>query len=206
MNFKDKLLEQLNREDLSDNESKVNAIIEAVGDFIPKGTYNDLSKVKRNIEIERDNALNELNQYKQSRQSIEEQNTERLKDIIKRAEERERNASIRENSADAKEILIGAGLSKEEIESNSFLANIVNEDRDATISRANSLASLLKAQKTKVENEVRNSYYNDNPTPPASDKHNDDVVTKEQLAKMTYSEEIAFAEQNPALYAELTKN
>lgn len=205
MEFKDKLLEQLNREDLADNEARVNAIIESVGEFIPKGTYNNLSQRLKNVESEKQAIQNQLDTQKQENMSIEERNAKMLEDIIKKAEERERQASIKENSAEAREILINAGLSKEELETNEFLQNIVSENKEATISRANSLASMLKSQKAKVEKQVRDDYYNDNPTPPASDKPSSDIVTKEQLAKMTYSEELAFASQNPALYAELTK-
>lgn len=204
MEFKDKLLEQLNREDLADNEAKVNAIIEAVGDFIPKGTYNNLSQRLKNVESEKNAIQTQLQSQKQEQLTIEEQNAQRIQEIIQKAEARERQASIRENSAEAREILLNAGLSKEELESNEFLSNIVSEDRDTTITRANSLASIFKTQKAKVEQEIKDNYYNDNPVPPASDKQNN-VVTKEQLAKMTYSEEIAFANQNPTLYAELTK-
>ena len=57
MNFKDKLLEQLNREDLADNEAKVNAIIEAVGEFIPKGKYNALSQRLDSVEAEKQSII-----------------------------------------------------------------------------------------------------------------------------------------------------
>lgn len=204
MEFKDKLLEQLNREDLADNEAKVNAIIEAVGEFIPKGTYNNLSQRLKNVESEKSAVENQLANIREQQMTTEEKNAQMLKDIIAKAEERERNASIRENSAEAKEILINAGLSKEELESGDFFANIVSENREATISRANSFASLFKSQRAKVEEQVKNNYYNDNPVPPASGKQ-ENVVTREQLAKMTYSEEMAFANSNPALYEELTK-
>lgn len=200
MNFKDKLLEQLNREDLSDNEAKVNAIIEAVGEFIPKGKYNALSQRLDSVEAEKQSIIEK---YKKDTMTQEELNAQRINEIIKKAEERERLASIKENSAEAKEILIEAGLSKEELK-DGLLTAIVSENRDDTLSRANSLAEIFKSQKARVEKDVRDSYYNDNPQPPATDKK-DDAVTKEDLAKMTYSEEIAFANANPSLYQELTK-
>lgn len=201
MNFKDKLLEQLSREDLADNEAKVNAIIEAVGDFVPKGTYNNLSKVKQAVESERDDAIAKL---KTAEMTAEEKAVQKMQDLIKSVEEREKRANIKENSAEAREILIGAGLSKEDLESGDFLTSIVSEDREVTISRANSLASMFKAQESAVEKRVKDTYYKTNPQPPASDSK-DKTVTKEELNKMTYSEEIKFAQENPALYAELLK-
>lgn len=204
MEFKDKLLEQLNREDLADNEAKVSAIIEAVGEFIPKGTYNNLSQRLKNVEVEKDRAISELDSFKKSQLTAEEAQTKKFEEIIKRAEERERNAAIRENGVEAKSILIEAGLSKEQIESDDsgILNSIVTENREETLSKANSIALLFKNQKEKVEKEIKNKYYNDNPQPPAGEP-NKDVVTKEQLDKMTYSEEMEFAAKNPALYAEL---
>lgn len=201
MNFKDKLLEQLSREDLADNEAKVNAIIEAVGDFVPKGTYNNLSKVKQAVESERDDAIAKL---KTAEMTAEEKAVQKMQDLIKSVEEREKRANIKENSAEAREILIGAGLSKEDLENGDFLTSIVSEDREVTISRANSLASMFKAQESAVEKRVKDTYYKTNPQPPASDSK-DKIVTKEDLNKMTYSEEIKFAQENPALYAELLK-
>lgn len=201
MNFKDKLLEQLSREDLADNEAKVNAIIEAVGDFVPKGTYNNLSKVKQAVESERDDAIAKL---KTAEMTAEEKAVQKMQDLIKSVEEREKRANIKENSAEAREILIGAGLSKEDLENGDFLTSIVSEDREVTISRANSLASMFKAQESAVEKRVKDTYYKTNPQPPASDSK-DKTVTKEELNKMTYSEEIKFAQENPALYAELLK-
>lgn len=204
MNFKDKLLEQLNREDLADNEARVNAIIESVGEFIPKGTYNNLSQRLKNVENEKNVFQIQLDNLKKESMSLEEQNAQKIADILQKAEERERKASIRENSAEAREILINAGLSKEELDNSELFSNIVTENRENTISRANALANLFKSQKAKVEEQVKNTFYNSNPVPPASDKQ-DNVVTKDQLAKMTYSEELEFANQNPTLYAELTK-
>ena len=201
MNFKDKLLEQLGREDLADNEAKVNAIIEAVGDFVPKGTYNNLSKVKQAVESERDEAIAKL---KNAELTAEQKAAQEMQELMKKVEEREKRANLRENSAEAREILISAGLSKEDLEKGEFLTSIVTEDREATISRANSLASMFKAQESAIEKRVKETYYKTNPQPPASEG-NPKTVTKEDLNKMTYSEEIKFSQENPSLYAELIK-
>ena len=205
MDFKDKLREQLNREDLTDVESKVNAIAEAVGDFIPKGKYNEVSTRLHNLESEKNAIQSQLDNERKQKLSIEEQNSQKIQEILEKAEARERQAAIRENSAEATEILIGAGLSKEDIANNNLLA-FVTDNKEDSIARANSLASIFKSQKVKVEEQVQKEYFNNNPTPPASNNQTGgDVMTKEKFDKLSYSEMIKFQQENPQLFAEFSK-
>ena len=205
MDFKDKLREQLNREDLTDVESKVNAIAEAVGDFIPKGKYNEVSTRLHNLESEKNAIQSQLDNERKQKLSIEEQNSQKIQEILEKAEARERQAAIRENSAEATEILIGAGLSKEDIANNNLLA-FVTDNKEDSIARANSLASIFKSQKVKVEEQVKKEYFNNNPTPPASNNQTGgDVMTKEKFDKLSYSEMIKFQQENPQLFAEFSK-
>ena len=97
-------------------------------------------------------------------------------------------------------------MSKEDITSNNLLTSLVNENREESIARANGFATLFKNQKAKVEEQVKKDYYNDNPVPPASNvPAGGDVMTREKFNKLTYSEELKFAKENPQLYAEFTK-
>ena len=206
MDFKDKLLEQLNRDDLVDNEARVSAIIGAIGDFIPKGKYNEVSSRLHNVESEKNAIQSQLDNERKQKLTIEEQNSQKIQEILEKAEAREKQASIRENSAEATEILIGAGLSKEDIVTNNLLEAIVTENKEDSINKANNLAMMFKNQKDKIEEQVKKEYYNDNPTPPASNKQNGgDEMTKEKFNKLTYSEMLKFANENPQLYAEYAK-
>lgn len=206
MDFKDKLLEQLKREDLTDNEARVNAIVEAIGEFVPKGKFNEISNRLHSTESEKNAIQSQLDNERKQKLTIEEQNSQRIQEILEKAEAREKQAAIRENSAEATEILIGAGLSKEDITSNNLLASLVNENREESIARANGFAALFKNQKAKVEEQVKKDYYNDNPMPPASNvPAGGDIMTREKFNKLTYSEELKFAQENPQLYAEFTK-
>lgn len=199
MTIKEKMTEILSNESLADNEAKVNEIISSLGAFfVAKDQYN--KKVG-----ELDVALSNVKKLENEKLSADELKQKELNEILENAKKNERDFKLKTNRLEAIEIFKNAGLNETDYSdfvSEDSKSYIISDDLDKTKTLAQTFVNTLNSQKQMLEEKLRKEMQGNNPKPPAGDSNND-VMTKEKLNKMTYTEEIAFAQKNPELYSQL---
>lgn len=201
MTIKEKIAEIMSNEQLADNDTKINEIIASLGSYmVSKDQYN--KKVK-----ELGDLSNQMKGLQNEKLSYEEQSKKELEDLINRTKQNEYDYKLKSNRLEAIEIFKNAGLSESDYkdfvdkESKSY---IVSDDEEKTKVLAQSFINTINSQKKLVEAQLKAEWQGKNPVPPAGDNSN--AMTKEKLNKMTYSEEMAFAKENPEVYAKLISN
>lgn len=198
MTIKEKIAEIMGNEKLTDNDAKINEIITSLGAYM-------VSKDQYNKKVNELGALQDnMKALENAKLSAEEKNKKDLEDLIKATKESEYNFKLKSNRLEAIEIFKNAGLNENDYkdfvnqESKSY---IVSDDEERTKILAQSFVNTLNSQKKMVEQKIREEIQGNNPTPPDGDGK--DTMTKEKINKMTYSEEMAFAQKNPEVYAQL---
>ena len=201
MTIKEKIAEIMGNESFADNDAKINEIITSLGAYM-------VSKDQYNKKVNELGALQDsMKALESAKLSADEKNKKDLEDLIKATKESEYNFKLKSNRLEAIEIFKNAGLNESDYkdfvdqESKSY---IVSDDEEKTKILAQSFVNTLKSQKKMVEDKIRKEIQGNNPTPPNGDGN--DTMTREKLNKMTYSEEMAFAQKNPDVYAQLISN
>lgn len=108
------------------------------------------------------------------------------------------------NSAKAKAILVGAGISSERADS--LVSKFVRDDEAATLDLANDFVSEFNAVKELTEKKVKDEMANIDPTPAGSNvnpKANDNVMTFEKFSNLSAEEQDKFATEHPDEFANL---
>ena len=201
MTIKEKIAEIMGNESFADNDAKINEIITSLGAYM-------VSKDQYNKKVNELGALQDsMKALESAKLSADEKNKKDLEDLIKATKESEYNFKLKSNRLEAIEIFKNAGLNESDYkdfvdqESKSY---IVSDDEEKTKMLAQSFVNTLNSQKKMVEDKIRKEIQGNNPTPPNGDGN--DTMTREKLNKMTYSEEMAFAQKNPDVYAQLISN
>ena len=201
MTIKEKIAGILGDESTPDMEAKIDAIISGLGTYM-------VSKDQYNKKVNELGALQQtVKNLENEKLSVEEKQRKELEEIINNAKKNETDFKLKSNRLEAIEIFKKAGLN--EVDYKDFVdetskSYIVSDDLERTTTLAQTFVNTLNSQKKLVEDKIKKEIQGNNPTPPAGDGKSN-VVTKEQLNKMTYSEEMAFAQSNPEQYAELIK-
>lgn len=108
------------------------------------------------------------------------------------------------NSAKAKAILVGAGISSERADS--LVSKFVRDDEAATLDLANDFVSEFNAVKELTEKKVKDEMANIDPTPAGSNvnpKANDNIMTFEKFSNLSAEEQDKFATEHPDEFANL---
>lgn len=197
MDFETKIKEVLNNEELTQVDEKVKAIIEAVGEFIPKGKFNELNKKYKDLEREKASLLEEFEDFKKSKMTEDEKKEAELKKF----EQDKIELAKKLNEVKAREIFVNAGLNQEKI--NELLAKVVSEDSEKTLELANSFVEVFKEIKETTKKETITDLLKDTPQPVVNNS-NGKEITKEDFIKMDYSEKKQLFIENPELFNKLS--
>ena len=106
------------------------------------------------------------------------------------------------NSAKAKSILVGAGISSERADS--LVSKFVRDDEAATLDLANDFVSEFNAVKEQTEKKVKDEMANIDPTPKGSNvnpKADDNIMTFEKFNNLSAEEQDKFATEHPDEFA-----
>lgn len=202
--MKDRIEEILNDESIVEIKDKVDAIAKVVPLYtVPKDKYNNLSDRLQNVEQEKQDVENQFKELKKEHMTTQELEQERIKEL----EEREAKITRLESETSISKILSMNGITEEsygEDEYKSIVEDLIGENQESSIKKANNFVNILAKQRETVEKETTTKLLNETPTPNTGSGE-DDSITKEDLENMTYSEEMAFKNENPELYAELSK-
>lgn len=201
--MKDRIEEILNDETIVDVKDRVDAIAKVIPLFtVPKDKYNDLSIRLQNVETEKTDLKTQFEELQKQHLSAEELQEAKIKEL----EKREAQIAKLESETAISKILAENGISEDNYgeEYKGIVADLIGADQNESIRKANSFVGILAKQKETVEKETTTKLLNNTPTP-NSGAGEEERITKEDLDNMTYSEEMAFANENPELYAELSQ-
>lgn len=202
--MKEKIEELLKDESIEDVKTMVDEIAKIIPLYmIPKDKYNNLSERLQNVETEKAEAEAKFRELQKEHMTAQELEEAKVKEL----EEREAKIARLESETAISKILSSNGITEEsygEEEYKSIVEDLLGDNQESSIKKANNFINILARQKEAVEKETATRLLNETPAPKTGDGE-EETVTKEDLEKMTYSEEMAFANQNPELYAELSK-
>ena len=155
-----------------------------------------LSRKDNEFKKELDKLVNEkLAEAKRQEQLTEEQKeAERLQNLAKELEDKQRELDFRDRFSEAE-----SGLRKIDLDPR-FAQWLVNEDKETTESNIKEFQSLFdKAVELRSVDKLRGK------TPKANKTQKSKGVTKEEYNNMGYSERMALKVKDPALYEQLSK-
>lgn len=155
-----------------------------------------LSRKDNEFKKELDKLVNEkLAEAKRQEQLTEEQKeAERLENLAKELEDKQRELDFRDRFSEAE-----TGLRKIDLDPR-FAQWLVNEDKETTESNIKEFQSLFdKAVELRSVDKLRGK------TPKANKTQKSKGVTKEEYNNMGYSERMALKAKDPSLYKELSK-
>ena len=155
-----------------------------------------LSRKDNEFKKELDKLVNEkLAEAKRQEQLTEEQKeAERLQNLAKELEDKQRELDFRDRFSEAE-----SGLRKIDLDPR-FAQWLVNEDKETTESNIKEFQSLFdKAVELRSVDKLRGK------TPKANKSQKSKGVTKEEYNNMGYSERMALKAKDPALYEQLSK-
>ena len=202
--MKDKIEEILNDENITDIKEKVDAIAKVIPLFtVPKDKYNSLSERLQNVEQEKQDIEKQFMDLKKEHMTAQELDQERIQEL----EEREATITRLESETAISKILSTNGITEDsygEDEYKSMIEDLLGDNQESSIKKANNFVNILAKQRETVEKETTTKLLNETPRPNTGSGE-EDSITKEDLEKRTYSEEMAFRNENPELYAELSK-
>lgn len=202
--MKDKIEEILNDENITDIKEKVDAIAKVIPLFtVPKDKYNSLSDRLQNVEQEKQDIENQFKDLKKEHMTAQELEQERIQEL----EEREAKITRLESETAISKILSTNGITEDsygEDEYKSMIEDLLGDNQESSIKKANNFVNILAKQRETIEKETTTKLLNETPRPNTGSGE-EDSITKEDLENMTYSEEMAFRNENPELYAELSK-
>ena len=155
-----------------------------------------LSRKDNEFKKELDKLVNEkLAEAKRQEQLTEEQKeAERLENLAKELEDKQRELDFRDRFSEAE-----SGLRKIDLDPR-FAQWLVNEDKETTESNIKEFQSLFdKAVELRSVDKLRGK------TPKANKTQKSKGVTKEEYNNMGYSERMALKAKDPALYEQLSR-
>ena len=198
------IMEVLNNEALDTNESRAEAIRKALATLVvPKDKFNDLSKRLQGVEAEK-NVLQTNNSELQSK--YDELRTKNMTADEKAKEELEKLKRDKQLSEIAVEkILAQNNINIEtygEEEYRNLVSDLIADSVDNSQIKTNNFVKIFNKQKEIVEKETTSNLLKNTPSPKTGT--DDNVVTKEDFNKMTYSQMMDFMKENPELYKEYT--
>lgn len=202
------IMEVLNNESLETNESKAEALGKELAKLIvPKDTFNKLSERLHNVEAEKSvlqannsDLQSKYDELRTKNMTADEKAKEELEQLKKDKEEVARQLS----EIAVEKILTQSGINAEtygEEEYTQLVNDLIADNVDNSKVKADNFVKILTKQKEFVEKETTSKLLENTPTPNGGQGDND-VVTKEDFNKMTYSEMLKFIDQNPDLYEE----
>lgn len=157
---------------------------------------NRLSRKDNEFKKELDKLVNEkLAEAKRQEQLTEEQKeAERLQNLAKELEDKQRELDFRDRFSEAE-----SGLRKLDLDPR-FAQWLVNEDKETTEANIKEFQSLFdKAVELRSVDKLRGK------TPKANKTQKSKGVTKEEYNNMGYSERMALKAKDPVLYEQLSK-
>ena len=203
------IMEVLNNEALDTNESRAEAIRKALATLVvPKDKFNDLSKRLQGVEAEK-NVLQTNNSELQSK--YDELRTKNMTADEKAKEELEKLKMDKELVAkQLSEIAVEKILAQNNInietygeeEYRNLVSDLIADSVDNSQIKTNNFVKIFNKQKEIVEKETTSNLLKNTPSPKTGT--DDNVVTKEDFNKMTYSQMMDFMKENPELYKEYT--
>ncbi len=203
------IMEVLNNEALDTNESRAEAIRKALATLVvPKDKFNDLSKRLQGVEAEK-NVLQTNNSELQSK--YDELRTKNMTADEKAKEELEKLKRDKELVAkQLSEIAVEKILAQNNInietygeeEYRNLVSDLIADSVDNSQIKTNNFVKIFNKQKEIVEKETTSNLLKNTPSPKTGT--DDNVVTKEDFNKMTYSQMMDFMKENPELYKEYT--
>lgn len=209
-NMNEAIMEVLNNESLDTNESRAEAIKKALATLVvPKDKFNDLSKRLQNVEAEK-NVLQTNNSDLQSK--YDELRTKNMTADEKAKEELEQLKKDKEMVArQLSEIAVEKILAQNNIsienygeeEYKNLVNDLISDTVDNSSIKANNFIKIFNKQKEIVEKETTSNLLKNTPAPNTGT--DDNVITKEDFDKMTYTQMLDFMKENPELYKEYTK-
>lgn len=185
-----KLLENADEQSV---EERLDAIMRANG--------SDVENAKKGVSALQsalDEAKGKLDEFEKTKQA-QLSDKEKLEAALAKLGEQQRELAVKSNRVDAKSILSGLGLDEETMEAQ--LGLIVSEDAEATAAGAKSLAALITTQRESAKAEAEKAMLAKLGKPQGGSGEN--PVTKEQFAKMTYSEKLKLKTESPDLFKTL---
>ena len=204
------IMEVLNNESLDTNESRAEALKKALATLVvPKDKFNDLSKRLQNVEAEK-NVLQTNNSDLQSK--YDELRTKNMTADEKAKEELEQLKKDKEMVArQLSEIAVEKILAQNNIsienygeeEYKNLVNDLISDTVDNSSIKANNFIKIFNKQKEIVEKETTSNLLKNTPAPNTGT--DDNVITKEDFNKMTYTQMLDFMKENPELYKEYTK-
>ena len=209
-NMNEAIMEVLNNESLDTNESRAEALKKALATLVvPKDKFNDLSKRLQNVEAEK-NVLQTNNSDLQSK--YDELRTKNMTADEKAKEELEQLKKDKEMVArQLSEIAVEKILAQNNIsienygeeEYKNLVNDLISDTVDNSSIKANNFIKIFNKQKEIVEKETTSNLLKNTPAPNTGT--DDNVITKEDFDKMTYTQMLDFMKENPELYKEYTK-
>lgn len=203
------IMEVLNNEALDTNESRAEAIRKALATLVvPKDKFNDLSKRLQGVEAEK-NVLQTNNSELQSK--YDELRTKNMTADEKAKEELEKLKRDKELVAkQLSEIAVEKILAQNNInietygeeEYRNLVSDLIADSVDNSQIKTNNFVKIFNKQKEIIEKETTSNLLKNTPSPKTGT--DDNVVTKEDFNKMTYSQMMDFMKENPELYKEYT--
>lgn len=154
---------------------------------------------------------NELDNLKKKSMTSEELLAAKQKELdnqIEQAKKEQAKYLKKENSLEAKSILMNAGVTNED-ELKGILSSISSDDKNTTILNANNIANSIKSIKEATEKEIKAKLMSNEPNPnvPGGNKsNNDDTMTKAKFEKLSYEEQFNWKKEHSDEYDNLYKN
>jgi len=205
------IMEVLNNETLETNESKAEALGKALAKFIvPKDTFNKLSERLHNVETEKSVLESNNSDLQKKYDELRTQNMtadEKAKDELEQLKKDKEEVARQLSEIAVEKILTQSGINAEnygEEEYTELVSNLIADNVDNSKAKADNFVKILNKQKEFVEKSTTSNLLQNTPIPNGG-QSNDDVVTKEDFDKMTYSQMMNFMNENPELYAEYSK-
>lgn len=121
-----------------------------------------------------------------------------LDDALAKTKEEQLKFLKKQNSLEAKSILMEAGITDEEQLKN-ILGSISSDNKELTINNANNLANSIKAIKESTEKTIKAQLMNNEPNPSESSgkkSNSDTTMTKDKFMKLTYAEQKEWKDTN----------
>lgn len=161
-----------------------------------------------------DNIKKELDDLKKANMTNEELLVEKQKELdnaLAKAKEEEVKLLKKQNSLEAKSILMDAGITDEE-QLKGILSSISSDNKDATILNANNIANSIKTIKEATEKTVKEQLMNGEPNPNAAGgkkADSDNTMTKEKFQKLlmeNFEQAKEWKDKNTEEYQRLMNN
>ena len=158
-----------------------------------------------------DTIKKELDDLKKANMSNEELLVAKQKELdeaLSKAKEQELKLLKKQNSLEAKSILIEAGITDEE-QLKGILNSISTDNKDNTIASANNIANLIKSTKDSTEKSVKEQLMQGEPNPNSEKGKKadaDTTMTLDKFNKLSYSEQKEWKDAHLEEYHKLYNN